>query len=257
VTLFLLRTFVVPTLSDAEGILFELWGVLFLFYIPALLLFITAVFATLRYRLWEIDVIINRTLVYVPLTALLAGIFAASISATQKLFVAFTGQESDAATVLTTLIVVVAFTPIKDGLQNIVNRRFKEVPDPVKKLAAFRELVNARVSAIDPPQVLRRFLQEAASAYGVMAGEVYLVRENIERLISVIPSPDSGKSGHPTWTSAMPVVIPLDYEGKHVGRLLLGPRQSGADYSKSDHAALEETAAVVAQAILDATNGET
>jgi hypothetical protein len=246
VTLFLLNAFVVPTMPDAQRILFELWGVLLLFYVPAILLFITAVFATLRYRLFDIDLIIHRTLVYVPLTALLAGIFAASITGTQKLFVALTGQESDAATVLTTLIVVIAFTPIKDGLQNVVNKRFKAVPDPAKKLAAFRELVDARVSAVDPPQVMRRFLQEAASAFGAKGGEAYLEQEGVQRQVCSIDS----------HTGNMQVNVSLDVEGRHVGALMLGPRQNGADYGKWDYSALEETAATVAQAIVAARKEE-
>ena len=90
---------------------------------------ISLMIAILRYRLWGIDLLINRTLVYVPLTAILAGIFAACISLSQKLSAALTGQQSDAATVLTTLIVVAAFDPLKHGLQQLVDKRFKETPD--------------------------------------------------------------------------------------------------------------------------------
>lgn len=81
--------------------------------------------AILRYRLYEIDVIINRTLVYGFLTAILAGVYTASITLTQKLFVAVTNERSDAAIVLTTLIVVSLFTPIKSRLQAIVDKRLK------------------------------------------------------------------------------------------------------------------------------------
>ena len=84
--------------------------------------------AILRYRLYEIDVIIRRALVYVPLTAIIAGIYAASVALSQRLLTA-TGQNSDMAIVLTTLIVVVVFTPIKNAVQATVDRRFKETPE--------------------------------------------------------------------------------------------------------------------------------
>ena len=84
--------------------------------------------AILRYRLFDIDVVINRTLVYGPLTAILAGLFAALIRITQSLFVAVTGEKSDIAIVITTLVVTAAFHPVRMRLQKLVDAYFKEVP---------------------------------------------------------------------------------------------------------------------------------
>jgi len=81
--------------------------------------------AILRYRLYEIDVIINRTIVYGALSAILAGVYTASIALSQRLFVSLTGERSDAAIVLTTLVVVSLFTPVKTRLQLVVDRRLK------------------------------------------------------------------------------------------------------------------------------------
>jgi hypothetical protein len=86
--------------------------------------------AILRYRLYEIDIIINRTLVYGALSAILAGVYTASIGLSQRLFSAVTGDRSDAAIVLTTLIVVSLFTPIKTRLQTIVDKRLKTPSAP-------------------------------------------------------------------------------------------------------------------------------
>lgn len=84
--------------------------------------------AILRYRLYEIDLIINRTIVYGVLTAILAGVYTASITLSQRVFVAVTGEKSDGAIVLTTLIVVSMFTPLKTRLQALVDRRWKAAP---------------------------------------------------------------------------------------------------------------------------------
>ncbi len=81
--------------------------------------------AILRYRLYEIDLIISRTIVYGVLTAILAGVYTASITLSQRVFVAVTGEKSDGAIVLTTLIVVSTFTPLKTRLQALVDRRWK------------------------------------------------------------------------------------------------------------------------------------
>jgi len=84
--------------------------------------------AVLRYRLYDIDRLIGRTLVYVPLTAFLAGLYTASVSLFQRLFVAISGDKSDAAIVLATLVLATTFTPIRKWLEGIVDRRLPPEP---------------------------------------------------------------------------------------------------------------------------------
>ncbi|HKB27525.1 MAG TPA: hypothetical protein VKC59_00725, partial [Candidatus Limnocylindrales bacterium] len=114
--------------------------------------------AVLRYGLYEIDTVINRAIVYGLLTAVLAGIYTASIGVMQRLSKSVTGADSDAAIVVTTLLVVIAFTPIKGRLQAFVDRRFKENRDPAHRLDEFVKEVAASLSSLDPPRTLRRFL---------------------------------------------------------------------------------------------------
>lgn len=100
-----------------------------LFFMATVLLAAVAVgIAILHYRLYEIDLIINRTLVYGALSAILAGVYAASITLSQRVFMAVTGERSDAAIVLTALILVATFTPVHRRLQAIVDRRLKPTP---------------------------------------------------------------------------------------------------------------------------------
>jgi hypothetical protein len=81
--------------------------------------------AVLRYRLYDIDVIVDRAFVYGALTAILAGLYAASVRLFQALFTTVTGETSDAALVLTTLVLATSFTPIKGRLETIVARRYR------------------------------------------------------------------------------------------------------------------------------------
>src|SRR3954463_9834736 len=74
--------------------------------------------AILRYRLYEIDIIINRTVVYVTLTAVLAGLYTAAVALFQRTIVALTGQSSDLAIVLTLFVLATVFTPVKNTLQS-------------------------------------------------------------------------------------------------------------------------------------------
>jgi hypothetical protein len=81
--------------------------------------------AILRHGLYEIDLIINKTLVYVLLTAVLGGIYTAAIAFFQRLFVATTGQGSDLAIVATLFVLATVFTPVKNTLQAHVDRRIR------------------------------------------------------------------------------------------------------------------------------------
>lgn len=114
-------------LSDLlHGLVPEMQDVSLLLTVAAVTALPAAVgIAILRYRLYEIDVIINRTLVYGLLTAVLAGLYTAALALFQRLFVAITGQSSDLAIVMTLFVLATVFTPIKNSLQTTVDGRLK------------------------------------------------------------------------------------------------------------------------------------
>src|SRR5215207_8087263 len=80
--------------------------------------------AVLRYRLYEIDLIINRTLVYGPLTATLVFVYLGGVVSLQYAFRAVTGQESQLAIVASTLAIAALFNPLRRRVQAFVDRRF-------------------------------------------------------------------------------------------------------------------------------------
>jgi hypothetical protein len=94
--------------------------------------------AVLRSRLFDIDLVINRTLVYGPLTAMLVFVYIGGVVSLQYAFRALTGQESQLAVVASTLAIAALFNPVRGQVQAFVDRRFyRRKYDAARTLANF------------------------------------------------------------------------------------------------------------------------
>ena len=88
--------------------------------------------------MFSLDLVINRTLVYGPLTAMLVLVYVGGVVSFQNAFRALTGQESQIAVVASTLAIAALFNPLRGRLQTFVNRRFYRTKyDAAKTLASF------------------------------------------------------------------------------------------------------------------------
>jgi len=97
-------------------------------------------FAVLKYRLYGIDVVINRALVYGSLTIMLALVYFGGVTATQALFQTLTSQEQlpQLAVVISTLVIAALFSPLRRRIQSFIDRRFyRRKYDARKTLEAF------------------------------------------------------------------------------------------------------------------------
>ncbi len=127
-------------LFGTNTILNDIWDVLFVLALMAIPAAIAI--AITRYRLYDIDVIIRKTLVYGVLTGLLALVYLGTVVLLQSVFEAISGQQSAISIVISTLIIAALFAPLRRRVQSGIDRRF------------FRQKYNAQ-------RVLAEFAQTA------------------------------------------------------------------------------------------------
>jgi hypothetical protein len=124
--------------------------------------------AMLRYRLYDIDVVINRTLVYGSLTLMLALVYFGGVTATQALFIVLTGQEEQPqlAIVVSTLVIAALFNPLRHRIQSFIDRSFyRRKYDAARTLEEFsmklRDETDLEALSDDLVGVVRETMQPA------------------------------------------------------------------------------------------------
>jgi hypothetical protein len=162
----LVLAYVIPDVIDVP-LWFERIGyAILLSLIPAIPISIGI--AILRYRLYDIDLIINRTLVYGVLTAILAVIYFGGVTVTQALLSTLTGHDRlpQLVVVISTLLIAALFTPLRRRIQSFIDRRFYRAKyDARKILEAFsvrlRDETDLEALNEDLVEVVRETMQPA------------------------------------------------------------------------------------------------
>lgn len=130
--------------------------------------------AILRYRLWDVDVVINRSLVYGVLTTLLAALFAGTAAALSQLAKAAFGEEmQQAAAAVAAIVVASLFTPIRTRVENAINRRL--FPENIDLSQGLVELNANLWSWVKLPKVLDSTLEHLEAIYGHEQSAIYLL----------------------------------------------------------------------------------
>ncbi|MDP8939593.1 MAG: sensor histidine kinase [Actinomycetota bacterium] len=179
--------------------------------------------AILRYRLFDIDVFINRTLVYGSLTACVVGAYILIVGYLGALFQA---RGSLAVSLIATGIVAVLFVPLRDRLQRGVNRlMYGERDEPYAVISRLGERLEATLA---PEAALSTIVETVAGALKLPYAAITLKQNG-----GFVRAAEYGTPPQE------PVVLPLAYQSDTVGQLILSPRSPGESFSPSDKRLLE------------------
>jgi hypothetical protein len=140
----------------AVGVLPQAPWILAIFHLVTLFFPVSLAIAVLRYRLWDIHLLINRALVYAALSLILAGVYFGSVTVLQGLLLRLSGQESPLAVALSTLAIAALFNPLRRRVQEFIDRRFyRQKYDARQTMEAFARQMR---DVVDLPQLEREVL---------------------------------------------------------------------------------------------------
>jgi GAF domain-containing protein len=193
----------------------------------------------LHHRLYDIDLVVHRALVYVPVAAVLAGILAVTLFIAQGAVVAITGERSELVTAVATLVVVAAFEPVRAGVTALVDRAFLRVRDPAADARALEREVTSVLDVLDRQRLASRLLATVSDAYEP-TGAAVLVNDD---------APLHRLAATPGWDGSAQVILPLMVDGRRIGTLALGERRRASGYTDRDLDALGDLAGTIARAL--------
>lgn len=215
----------------------------------------------MHYRLWDVDLLINRAMVYGLVTGLLGGGYFALVFVFQRIFQWLLGRRSDAVIIASTLIIASLFRPMRRRVQDFIDRRFyREQVDFRRAFTSFAREVRA---IIELPELLRVlvsrvtdllhiahgavFLRDADGAFRLaeasnlpVGGDVQLPREVLMFFDRLQEGNIVSLSGDATFSLLVPLNAPRSGAAQQsmIGVLALGPRLSGQDYTRDDRTLL-------------------
>jgi signal transduction histidine kinase len=188
--------------------------------------------SVLKYRLYDVDVVINRTLVYGALSACIVAFYALAVGA---LGAAFRAQGDLAISLVATGVAAVLFQPLRQRLQRGVNRlMYGERDDPYAVLARLGRRLEATLT---PDTVLPTIVHTVREALKLPYVAIRLATDPVGDPPAIATAGTAGTAGTPPRETLR---LPLVYQHGPVGELLLAPRGPGESFSLTDRRLLDD-----------------
>lgn len=201
--------------------------------VSLLIIPVTIAFALLRYRLWDLDLVINRALVYLALTACISALYVLVVGTLGALLHA---RSNLLISLVAAGVVAVLFQPLRERLQRGVNRLlYGERDEPYAVLA---RLGRRLAETMAPDAVLPAIVGTVREAMKVPYVAITLDRDGAAVLDASTGTPVAGS-----------LAVPLVHRGEHVGRLHVGPRAVGEPFTAADRGLLDQLARQAGAAI--------
>jgi signal transduction histidine kinase len=212
---------------DSPGaLLAHLIGYTFVSYLALLLIPVSIGIAMLRHRLFDVDLVINRTLVYGTLTAIVVLLYVLVVGGLGALLQV---RGNLMISLLATGLVAVIFQPLRDRLQRVANRlMYGERDDPYGVLSRLGSRLESTLAHDAVLPAVARTVKEALKLPYVA---IQLRRDGSFETAAATGDPVD-----------QPLEVPLIYGGETVGRLILGPRSGDETFGPSDRRLLEDLA---------------
>lgn len=188
-------------------------------YLLLLLIPITLTFALLRRRLWDIDPLLNRTLLYAIMSVAVIGTYTVVVWYLSNLFKT---DDNIIISIIATSIVAVSFSPIKEKVQQtIVRRMFGEQENPYFVLALLGKKIQESQT---PEQVLEQVARTLKEVLRLPYASINIVQNGEEVVLSQFGTDQ--KEIHR---------LPISYRGSEMGYLIVAPRSPGEAFTKADN----------------------
>lgn len=213
---------------------------------------VTFAISALRYHIWDIDIVINRTLVYSALTAIMGSLGITGAVLFELYAKEYLSAASPLIGLLAILPLAILFVPLRDGLQNFVDSRFK--PEEIDFSGTIVEFAPEAQLMLTSSDILKILAMQVKEQLSVADVEIYLKRENDDLVLTEPPKPEpeaaalsisqkeraileKGDVLVPADTSHYSLFLPLTLKRaskpEFLGAIALGLREHGVGYSSA------------------------